>query len=156
MTDHELLTNSLNFLFSPETAKESPELLHLFQFLVKKASGGRINPESVNQVLTSPNTLRRRIKVHNKMTNQFLLKYLKIVAEMGVLHVTLDHKDIGNTQGDDEKKCLGIEVIMANNAGGKHKKVGIMLEYIPTNVATDVVNIEFLQNFLEDWDLYGK
>ena len=90
------------------------------------------------------------------MTNRFLLKYLKVVAEMGALHVTLDHKDIGNKQGDQEKKCLGIEVIMANNSGGKHKKVGILLEYIPTNVATDLVNIEFLKNFLEDWDLYGK
>ena len=90
------------------------------------------------------------------MTNRFLFKYLKVVAEMGVLHVTLDHKDTGNTQGDIEKKCLGIEVIMADNSGGKHKKVGILLEYIPTNVATDVVNVDFLVKFLEDWDLYGK
>ena len=90
------------------------------------------------------------------MTQNFLQKYLKILAEMGLLHITADHKDIGSTQGDGTKKCLGIEVILANNVGGKHQKVGILLEYIPTNDATKVVNVRFLTQFLEDWNLFGK
>ena len=131
-------------------------MLQLFQFLVKKASGGKIRPESVKQILTDRTTLKRRIKAHNKMTYNFLHKYLKIVAEMGLLHITCDHKDVGNTQGDLEKKCLGIEVMMSHKIDGKHQKVGILLEYIPTNDATKVINIKFLTEFLKDWGLFGK
>ena len=150
LTDH-----SLNF-FSKETAEESPELLKIFQFIAEKASNGRINPESLEQFLTDPRTLRRRIKLHNQKMQNFLVRYLPIIAENGELSVTWDHKHVGNLQGDVEKKVLGIEVIMSYKVGRTHEKRGILLEYIPTNNAKDVATKDFIIAFLKDWELYGK
>ena len=101
-------------------------------------------------------TLKRRIKLHNQMTESFLYKYLNILAEEGLLTITCDHKHVGNTQGDDEKKVFGIEVMITDRTGRKHKKVGILLEYIPTDDATMITNNNLLTAFLKDWGLYGK
>ena len=84
LTDH-----SLNF-FSKETAEESQELLKIFQFIAEKASNGRINPESLEQFLTDPRTLRRRIKLHNQRMQNFLIRYLPIIAENGELSEVRD------------------------------------------------------------------
>lgn len=155
-TDHLFYLTDQNIIFSKTTAENSPELLQLFQFVAEKASGGRMRPESLEQLLTDPMTLKRRIKVHNHLTETFLLKYLKIVAEEGLLTITCDHKHIGNTQGDLEKKMFGIEVIMTKKIGNKREKVGILLEYIPVNDGTLITTVALLTSFLEDWDLWGK
>lgn len=130
--------------------------MKIFQFIAEKASNGRINPESLEQFLTDPRTLRRRIKLHNLKMQHFLTKYLPIIAENGDLTVTWDHKHVGNLQGDVEKKVLGIEVILTHRKGRTHEKKGILLEYIPTNDGKDIATKAFITSFLEDWGLHGK
>ena len=83
----------------------------------------------------------------------FLKKYLPIVAESGELQVTCDHKYNGAYQADVEKKTFGIEVVLPDHSTKNDERIGILLQYLPTNDATDAETKKYLSNFLEDWGL---
>ena len=48
--------------FSPNTASTSPELVEIWKIIARKASNGTVREESVEQLLTDPSMLRRRIE----------------------------------------------------------------------------------------------
>ena len=55
------MTCPLKTFFSKETYDFAPEMCKIWEFLVKKASNGTMNPKSVDQLLCDRGKLVRRI-----------------------------------------------------------------------------------------------
>ena len=124
---------SINHFFSPKTAENgAPELLEMFQALVQKASKGKYDKESVKQILNHPSTLRRRIPSTAGIATSFLKTYLPTLADKCELQLAVDHRFNGSTQGDIEKKTLGVAAVLPNTNGAKVSIIIIIINKLVT------------------------
>ena len=77
-------------------------------------------------------------------------KRLPILAKLGCVTLSLDHKYIKNCQGDEEDKALGLVAMISCDG----KRTPFTLGYLATNDATDEETIRLVEETLEEYGIF--